>query len=79
MIGYQILIYSLLILSTLNNSIKVILRNEELAIPELEMQIAFKEVVLRSEKDIEDARHLRNVAKDYLNEGLEHKGKTFIY
>jgi len=36
----------------------------------LELQIAYKEEVLKSNKDMEDARHLRVVAERYLNENL---------
>jgi hypothetical protein len=54
----------------LNNSIKVKLNKEELLISELEMQIAFKEIVLKSPKDIEDARHIRNVAKGHIDNEL---------
>ncbi|MFA5887796.1 MAG: hypothetical protein WC852_03750 [Candidatus Nanoarchaeia archaeon] len=55
---------------TLNKTITVKIGNEELVISHLELQIAFKEVVLKSPKDIEDARHIRNVAKGHLDEGL---------
>ncbi|MBI2124633.1 hypothetical protein HYT92_02465 [Candidatus Pacearchaeota archaeon] len=49
----------------------------ELRISYIELQIAFKEEVLKSNKDLEDARHLRLVAKGYLNENLinEYKKK----
>ncbi len=36
----------------------------------LELQIAFKEKILKSQKDREDAEHLRMVAKDHLDLGL---------
>jgi len=36
----------------------------------LELQIAYKEEVLGTNKDLEDARHLRMVAKEHLNENL---------
>jgi hypothetical protein len=42
----------------------------ELIISHLELQIAFKEVVLKSDKDLEDARHLRNIAKGHLDLAL---------
>jgi hypothetical protein len=43
----------------------------------LELQIAFKEEVLKSNKDIEDANHIRLVAKGHLDENLinEYKKK----
>ncbi len=55
---------------SLRQILKVKLNGEEVIISSLEMQIAFKEKVLKSPKDIEDARHIRNVAKDHLNYGL---------
>ena len=44
--------------------------NEKLRTSFLELQIAFKEEVLKSNKDIEDANHLRLVAEGHLNENL---------
>jgi predicted small metal-binding protein len=34
------------------------------------MNIAFKEEFLKNDKDIEDARHLRNIYKDKISETL---------
>lgn len=50
---------------------------EKIRISYLELQIAFKEEVLKSNKDMEDARHLRIVAGENLNENLinEYKKK----
>ncbi len=36
----------------------------------LELQVAFKETVLKSPKDMEDARHIRNVAMEHLDKGM---------
>ena len=55
---------------TLKKAVTVILGREELRISPLELQIAFKEKVLKSPKDMEDAEHLRMVAKGHLDEGL---------
>lgn len=55
---------------SLRQILKVKLNGEEIIISSLEMQIAFKEKVLKSPKDIEDARHIRNVAKEHLNYAL---------
>ncbi|MFH1064958.1 MAG: hypothetical protein V1734_00430 [Nanoarchaeota archaeon] len=55
---------------TLNKTITVKLGAEELVISHLELQVAFKENVLKSPKDMEDARHIRNVAKGHLDEEL---------
>jgi poly(3-hydroxybutyrate) depolymerase len=42
------------------------------------MQIAYKEVVLSSPKDMEDARHLRELCKDVVTKtGIDH-AKRFI-
>lgn len=49
-----------------------------LCISHLELQIAFKEIVLKSSKDLEDARHIRNVAKDYLDNKLIQKYKEML-
>ena len=42
----------------------------ELRISYIELQIAYKEEILKSNKDLEDAKHLRLVAKGHLNENL---------
>ena len=55
---------------SLESKILVRLGKEELNISNLEMQIAFKEEVLKSPKDMEDARHIRNIAKDHLKPEL---------
>lgn len=54
----------------LDKTIKVILKKEEIIICNLELQIVFKERVLKSQKDIEDARHIRNIAGKYLDKSL---------
>ena len=61
----------------LKNPIIVKLGGEELKTSFLELQIAFKEEVLKSNKDIEDAKHIRLMAKGHLNENLinEYKRK----
>lgn len=50
---------------------------EQLKISYLELQVAFKEEVLKSNKDMEDARHIRIVAGNHLNGNLinEYKKK----
>lgn len=64
---------------TLNKTINVKIGKEELVISHLELQIAFKEVMLKSPKDIEDARHIRNVAKGHLDEGLIEQYKRLLH
>lgn len=55
---------------TLKKTIIVKLKKEEITISHLELQIAFNEIVLKTPKDMEDARHIRNVAKGYLDDSL---------
>lgn len=64
---------------TLNNIIKVRIGKKEIIISHLELQIAFKEVVLKSPKDMEDAKHIRNVAKEYLNNQLIEKYRKMLH
>ncbi|MBI2657322.1 hypothetical protein HYX08_01360 [Candidatus Woesearchaeota archaeon] len=53
---------------SIGSTVTVEINNKKIVICNLEMQIAFKEVVLKSPKDIEDARHIRNIAVNYLND-----------
>lgn len=55
---------------TLKNPLTLKVNNHELKTSFLELQIAYKEEVLRSNKDMEDARHMRLTAKEHLNENL---------
>jgi len=54
----------------LQKTISVILSQGTLRISNLELQIAFKEIMLKSPKDREDARHLQKVAEGYLDKKL---------
>lgn len=54
----------------LNNPISVKLSKGDLKISPLELQIAFKQEVLKSPKDLEDARHLEKIADSYLDNKL---------
>jgi len=54
----------------LEKTISVKLSAGELITSRLELQIAFKEAVLKSPKDKEDARHLRMVAEEYIDDKL---------
>lgn len=54
----------------LKKTIDVAIRDNHICISHLELQIAFKEVILKSPKDLEDAQHLRSVAKEYLDFSL---------
>lgn len=61
----------------LKKTINVNIKGKQIFISNLELQIAFKEVILKSPKDLEDAQHLRSVAKEYLDHSLiqEYKEK----
>ena len=63
--------------ASLKEPLIVKINDSELRISYIELQIAFKEEVLKSNKDLEDARHLRLVVKGHLNENLinEYKKK----
>jgi hypothetical protein len=64
---------------TLSNTLTVELSDgDEMTISSLEMQVAFKEQVLKSQKDIEDARHIRNVAAGHLDKGLIKKYEEML-
>ncbi|MFA5796493.1 MAG: hypothetical protein WC916_00460 [Candidatus Woesearchaeota archaeon] len=54
-------------LLALHDAIRVRINTTELKISDLEMQIAYKEQRLKSPKDMEDARHLRNILGLKLN------------
>ena len=47
--------------------IKVRIRKSTIIISNLELQIAFKEKILKSQKDLEDAKHIRNIAQGHLD------------
>jgi hypothetical protein len=60
----------------LRENIEVMMGEERIKISPIELQIIYKEDVLKSEKDMEDALHLREVFKDYIKkEKLEYYKK----
>ena len=63
----------------LEKTIKIHLNKRSFEISQLEFQIAFKEAVLKSPKDLEDARHLRNVTEKYLDVVEIQKYKEMLY
>ncbi len=63
----------------LEKTIKIHLNKRSLEISQLELQIAFKEAVLKSPKDLEDARHIRKVAEKYLDSNVIQKYKGMLY
>ena len=50
------------------HSQKIQIKNFVFKIPPLEFEILYKEIVLAGEKDLQDARHLRTLFNDILNE-----------
>jgi hypothetical protein len=62
----------------LENTIDVLMKNETLCISNLELQIAFKEEVLKSLKDLEDAEHIKEVAREYLDNSLIQKYRKML-
>ncbi len=52
---------------SLLNKIKVIIGRDELFVGPLELQIVYKKIILKSDKDLEDARHLEVLFKEHLS------------
>ncbi|MCX6666239.1 MAG: hypothetical protein NT038_09340 [Euryarchaeota archaeon] len=63
----------------LKKTITVALHKEKLIITHLELQIAFKEAVLKSPKDKEDANHLRIITKEYIDDTLIQQYKEQLH
>ncbi|MEK6875181.1 MAG: hypothetical protein AABX30_00695 [Nanoarchaeota archaeon] len=61
-----------------NDNIKVILTEGNIIISSLERHIAFKEEFLGSNKDKEDAKHIKELFKEYLNKEKINKIKMLI-
>ena len=59
--------------TSLQDAITVVLKKGKLKIAPLELQIAYKEKILCSEKDLEDATHLLEGFKEELNKELLEK------
>lgn len=49
--------------ATLQKKVRIITKRGDLFISDLELQVAYKKLVLKSEKDIEDAQHLQSTFK----------------
>jgi hypothetical protein len=58
---------------SIRNSLNVILPDGKIKISSIELQIAYKEKILKSDKDLEDAKHLETVFKDKINNKLLEK------
>jgi hypothetical protein len=64
---------------TIDEKIKVVLANKKsIFVSPIELQIAYKEEVLKTEKDLEDALYLREVFKGKINERKIEKFKKVI-
>lgn len=63
---------------SLEKIITVKIPKAKLKISNLELQIAFKEVVLKSPKDLEDARYIRNIAEKFLDKKLINEYKRML-
>jgi len=62
----------------IEDTIDVKLSKGDLKISNLELQIAFKEEILKSPKDLDDANHIKEVAKEYLDKKLIQKYKGML-
>jgi len=61
-----------------NNPQMISISDFQFKIPEIEFEILYKELVLRGQKDVEDARHLRTFFNDILSEEKFKKYKEII-
>ncbi len=52
---------------SLKNKVKVLINDRELFMGPIELQIVYKKKILKSDKDLEDAKHLGIVLKDLIN------------
>ena len=63
----------------LDNSIVVKLPEGTLRISPLELQVAFKQEVLKSPKDLEDARHIEKIAESFLDNKMINKYREMLH
>jgi len=64
--------------NAIKTSLDVIILTGRIKISNLELQIAYKEKVLKSDKDLEDAKHLEMVFKDKINKELLEKYRGML-
>jgi predicted nucleotidyltransferase len=64
--------------NAIKTSINVIMPSGKIKISNIELQIAYKEKVLKSEKDLEDARHLEEIFKDEISNKLLGKYRKML-
>jgi hypothetical protein len=64
--------------NVIKTSLDVIMTTGRIKISNIELQIAYKEKVLKSDKDLEDAKHLEMVFKDRMNNKLLEKYRKML-
>jgi dihydroorotase len=64
--------------NTIKTSLDVLMPTGKIKISSIELQIAYKEKVLKSDKDLEDAKHLETVFKDKINNKLLEKYRGML-
>jgi hypothetical protein len=64
--------------NVIKTSLDVIMSSGRIKISNIELQIAYKEKVLKSDKDLEDAKHLEMVFKDRMNNKLLEKYRKML-
>ncbi len=62
----------------IKTSLNIILPDGKIRISNIELQIAYKERILKSDKDLEDAKHLETVFKDKINNKLLEKYRKML-
>ncbi len=65
--------------NALSESVTIGMNGDELSVSPLELQVAFKEEILKSPKDMEDARHIRKVAEGHLDGELVEKYRRMLH
>jgi hypothetical protein len=64
--------------NAIKTSLDVVMPIGKIKISNIELQIAYKEKILKSDKDLEDARHLEMVFKDKINNRLLEKYRKML-
>jgi len=63
---------------SMNDTISVLIGKDKMIISTIEQQIAYKKIALGDEKDMEDAKHLEEVFKDFLDKEKLRKMEALI-
>ena len=64
--------------NAIKTSLDVIMPTGKIKISNIELQIAYKEKILKSDKDLEDAKHLEMVLKEKINNKLLEKYRKIL-